>query len=469
MSNAAGSSSPYDLVVIGGGSGGVRAARLTGQLGKRVCIIEEKDLGGTCVHRGCVPKKFLVYASRFAGEFTDAAAYGWNVKTEGFEWKRLIENKDRELDRLGGLYERGLTGAGVEIVRGRAVFDSPTTVRVGQRSIEGARFLIAVGGRPDVVEIEGAGLGITSDDVFHLEALPKSIVIAGGGYIGVELACLFNLLGTETHLVHRGPRVLRTFDEECVEFLQERMRTDGVHLHLGQTIDRLTKGPEGITAHLENGTQLTGEAQLAATGRVPNTQGLGLDAAGVDVADDGSVIVDENYRTSAAHIFALGDVIRRLELTPVAIAEAISFVRREFEETERALDYTNVPTAVFSTPTFATVGMTEEQAWQRGHRVVAFCSNFRPMKQSLSQRNTRAFMKLVVCEETDELLGAHVVGPHAGEILQSMAVAIRCGAKKADLDGTIGIHPTAAEELVQMRSPTRTPDHARRPHIEQRS
>ncbi len=470
----------YDLCVIGAGSGGVRAARMASNQGKRVCIIEARDLGGTCVHRGCVPKKLLVYASRFAQNFYDAPAYGWQLTKPTFDWATLRDNKDEELARLGGLYAKGLENSGVEVLRGYGHFVGPNEVAIrgeDERTIQADRFLISVGGRPIRPDVEGAEHLITSDEVFHLDTLPKRIVIIGGGYIGVEFACLFNLLGVETHLVHRSQRILRGFDEETVDFLMEQIRLLGVHLHLGRSLSRITKDEAGLHAHLDDGQTLTGDVQLAATGRAPYTAELGLDKAGVACGDDGSVIVDDDFTSSQPHIFALGDVIRRLELTPVAIAEAIRFVRLHLcdetadaaantsakEETpgditatqRKAVDYAVTATAIFSTPTFATVGLTEEHAWSRGHEVKVFSSTFRPMKQTLSGRAGRSFMKLVVCAQTDKVLGVHVVGPEAGEIVQGFAVALHCGATKADLDGTIGIHPTAAEELVQMREPTR--------------
>lgn len=451
------SDTPYDLAVIGGGSGGVRAARLAGQLGKKVCIIEGRDLGGTCVHRGCVPKKFMVYASRFTHDFEDAPAYGWTLGAEPtFDWSTLIANKDKELSRLGGLYGKGLSNANVEVVEGFGHFVDANTIAVGERLIRAEHILVTVGGSPSPLEAEGADLSISSDEVFHLETMPERVLVVGGGYIGIEFACLLNLLGSKTHLVHRGPHLLRTFDQECSDFLADGMREAGVHLHLEETVRSLTKTEDGIEVVLRSGEKVVVDVVLRATGRQPNTARLNLASAGVDTGDWGQILVDEKFRTSAKHIFALGDVITRMELTPVAIAEAIVFIDELFGAGEKTIDYANIPTAIFSTPTMSTVGISEEEAWKLERPLSLFTSSFRPMKQSLSGRAGRSFMKLIVDTESDKVLGAHMVGEHSGEILQAMAVAIRCGATKKDLDGTIGIHPTAAEEFVQMRSVTRS-------------
>ncbi|MFT5355636.1 MAG: glutathione reductase (NADPH) [Polyangiales bacterium] len=450
------SDTTYDLAVLGGGSGGVRAARLAGQLGKKVCVIEGRDLGGTCVHRGCVPKKFMVYASRFTHDFEDAAAYGWNLGAEPtFDWSTLIANKDKELARLGGLYRKGLDSAGVEVIEGFGRFTDAHTIAVGERTIHAKNILVTVGGSPVTLLAEGTELSISSDEIFHLDALPKRVLVVGGGYIGIEFACLLNLLGSETHLVHRGPHLLRTFDQECSDFLAEGMREAGVHLHLNETVSSLRKCADGIDVVLPSGEEITVDVVLRATGRQPNTERLNLGSAGVDTGDWGQILVNEKFRTSAKHIFALGDVITRMELTPVAIAEAIVFIDELYGSGEKTIDYDNIPTAIFSTPTMSTVGLSEEDAWKLKRPLSFFTSSFRPMKQSLSGRAGRSFMKLIVDTESDRVLGAHMVGEHSGEILQAMAVAIRCGATKKDLDGTIGIHPTAAEEFVQMRSVTR--------------
>lgn len=451
------SDTPYDLAVIGGGSGGVRAARLAGQLGKKVCVIEGRDLGGTCVHRGCVPKKFMVYASRFTHEFEDAAAYGWTLGCEPtFDWSTLIANKDKELSRLGGLYQKGLEGAGVEIIEGFGHFKDDHHIAIGDRTVHAKNILVTVGGSPIALDAEGGELSISSDEIFHLETLPKRVLVVGGGYIGIEFACLLNLLGSETHLVHRGPHLLRTFDQECSDFLAKGMGEAGVDLHLNDTVRSLSKTAHGIDVVLQSGEKLSVDVVLRATGRRPNTERLKLGAAGVEVGDWGQILVDEKFRSSAKHIFALGDVITRMELTPVAIAEAIVFIDELYGEGNKNIDYKNIPTAIFSTPTMSTVGLSEEEAWKLKRPLSLFTSSFRPMKQSLSGREGRSFMKLIVDAKSDLVLGVHMVGEHSGEILQAMAVAIRCGATKKDLDGTIGIHPTAAEEFVQMRSVTRT-------------
>ena len=446
----------YDLFVIGAGSGGVRAARVAAKLGARVGLTEDSDLGGTCVNRGCVPKKLLVYAGRFRYDLEDMRGFGWTVPGEPtFDWAALIAAKDREIGRLNDVYGDLLDGSGVDLVRGRARFVDPNAIEVDGRRITAEKFLVTTGGTPHVVDIPGKELAITSDEVFHLDAMPERVVIAGGGYIGLEMGSIFRSMGAEVHVVHRGAHVLSAFDHECTDFLLSQLRLQGMHVHMEHTIEKLAKTPTGIAATLDDGTVLEGDVQLAATGRKPNTAGLGLDTIGVDLAPSGAVLVDDEFRTNVPSVFALGDVIERMPLTPVAIAEAMAFVSTQFGGKRIDVDYMNVPTAIFTSPEMASVGISEEHAWERGHRVHCFCSQFRPMRNTLAQRNIRSLMKMVVDEETDRVLGVHVVGPDAGEIVQGFAVAVRAGVTKSDLDTTIGIHPTAAEELVQMREPVK--------------
>jgi len=451
----------YDLLVIGAGSGGVRAARVAAKLGAKVAIVEKQELGGTCVNRGCVPKKLLVYAGRFGHEVEDMAGFGWTVPTKPtFDWATLIANKDAEIRRLNGIYGTLLSDSGVDLIEGFATFTDPHTVEVrdeakGTRSVSAAKILVTTGSTPHVVAIPGRELGITSDEVFHLKELPKRIVIAGGGYIGLEMASIFRTLGAEVHVVHRRDHVLGAFDRQCTDFLLSQLRLGGMHVHLEHTIEKLTEIDGGIGCELDDGTILECDVAMAATGRVPNTGGLGLEAAGVDLAKSGAVVVDDDFRSSVPHIFALGDVIERMPLTPVAIAEAMVFVSAQFADTPSELDYQNIPTTIFTTPEFGTVGMSEEHAWERGHEVHCYCSEFRPMRNTLSGRHSRSLMKMIVDEPTDRVLGIHVVGPDAGEIVQGFAVALRCGVTKGELDKTIGIHPTSAEELVQMRDPVK--------------
>ncbi|HJL05734.1 MAG TPA: glutathione-disulfide reductase [Polyangiaceae bacterium LLY-WYZ-15_(1-7)] len=446
----------YDLLVIGGGSGGVRAARMSAGFGAKVALVEGGPLGGTCVNVGCVPKKLLVYAASFADEFRDARGFGWSLPgAPRFDWPTLIANKDREIARLNEVYQGILGRAGVDILRGWARFEDPHTVRIGDRTVRAAKILVATGGKPKVIPIPGHELAITSNEAFSLDALPKRIVIAGGGYIGLEFASLFNLLGVETHLVHKDSYLLNAFDGDVRRHVTEQVRLKGVHVHHDHTVERVEKRGAELVAVLDDGTELAADLQMAAVGRVPNTDGLNLEAAGVEVAAGrGGIVVDDGFRTSQPHVFALGDVIDRVALTPVALGEGMAFARAQFGgEPEAAVDYESIPTAVFSVPQVGTVGLGEEAAWHRGEECLIYRSVFRPMKYTLADRHEKMLMKLVVCAKTDRVLGVHVVGPDAGEIVQGFAVALKGGATKAQLDATVGIHPTAAEELVTMREP----------------
>lgn len=444
----------YDLAVIGAGSGGVRAARMSAGLGAKVAIIEGADLGGTCVNVGCVPKKLFVYAASYAEAFEDARGFGWSSTRPAFDWKTLVESKNREIERLNGIYQSILERSGAEIIRGFASFEDAHTLRVGDRTLRAQTILIATGGKPWRPEIPGHELGISSNECFYLDALPKRIVIAGGGYIGVEFAGIFKLLGVDVHLVHRGQLVLNRFDQDIRRHLTDQMRLKGIHIHLDQTIERLDRKGDAIVATLKNGEKLEAEIQMAAVGRRPNTTGLNLEAAGVSVDPErGAIVVDDDFRTSTSNIYAIGDVIDRLQLTPVALAEGMAIAKTLYGGTPTSVDYDTIPTAVFSTPNVGTVGLTEEAAWHRGHECTIFRSEFTPMKHTLSGRHEKTMMKLVVCAKTDRVLGVHMVGPDAGEIIQGFAVALKCGATKAQFDSTIGIHPTAAEEFVTMRTP----------------
>lgn len=447
----------FDLVVIGGGSGGVRAARMAAESGARVALVEARELGGTCVNRGCVPKKLFVYGARHAHALHDAAAYGWTVDAPRFDWKTLVANKDREIARLNGIYRRLLGESGVELVHGFAKLADAHTVLVDGRSMSTERILLAVGGAPHAVAIPGHELAKTSDDLFHLEEFPRRIVIAGAGYIGIEFACIFRMLGAEVHVVQRSAEILSGFDDEMRAFLRDQLQVEGIHFHCGRTIERIeARDGDGICAHLDDGAVLSADVQAVATGRRPLTRGIGLEEVGVEMDARGVIPVDDEYRTNVPNIFALGDIIDRLPLTPMAIAEAIAFVSTQFLGRPQTIDYETVPTAIFSTPTFATVGLTEEQAWARGANVHVYCSTFRPMKDVLPDRAGRSRIKIIVDERDDRVLGVHVINEDAAEMVQAMAVAMRCGLTKKQLDTTIGIHPTVAEELVQMRQPVRT-------------
>ena len=441
----------FDLITIGGGSGGVRASRISAGYGARVALIEAGRLGGTCVNVGCIPKKLFSYAAHFAGDFEDARGYGWSVTNAAFDWSTLLANKDREIARLNGVYARVLADAGVEVVAGRAVIVDPHAVRVGDRMLTAAHLLVATGGHAVKPEIPGAELGITSDEAFYLDALPRRAILVGGGYIAVEFASIFNGLGVATTLVHRGGQLLRGFDEEIGVVLAEELAQQGVALALNEQVRELARDGAGLQLRLQSGRDLATDLVLFATGRRPNVAGLGLEAAGVALAENGAVRVDDFYRSSVPSIHAIGDVIDRVQLTPVAIAEGMALARTLFKGEPAALDYANIPTAVFSHPHVGTVGLTEAEARARHKAVTVYRTRFRPLKATLSGAGERVFMKLVVDRDSDRVLGAHMVGAEAGEIIQGLAVALNCGATKAQFDATIGIHPTTAEEFVTLR------------------
>jgi len=445
-----------DLFVIGGGSGGVRAARIAAGYGARVMLAEEYRVGGTCVIRGCVPKKLFVYASRFAADFEDAAGYGWSVPQATFDWPTLVKNKDAEITRLEGIYRDNLVRAGVEIVDSRAVIEDAHTVRILKTGARiRARFiLVATGGRavkaPAVPGIEHA---ITSNEAFHLERLPGRIAVVGGGYIAVEFAGIFAGLGVATTLVHRGEKLLRGFDEDVRDALGRAYARRGITLCLQTGLARIEKAVDGLVVSLTDGRELHVDQVMIATGRMPNTEKLGLEQAGVQLAANGAIIVDEMSRTSVPSIYAVGDVTDRVNLTPVAIREGHAFADTVFGNRPTRVDHAVVPTAVFSTPEIGTVGLTEADARQRYGNVRIFRTTFRAMKATLSGRDEQVLMKIVVDGETDRVLGVHIVGDGAGEMIQLVGIAVTMGATKADFDRTMAVHPTAAEELVTMRSP----------------
>jgi len=453
--------SHYDLIVIGAGSGGVRAARMSashinsGRGGAKVAIIEGRFLGGTCVNVGCVPKKMLVYGAHFAEQFEQAKGYGWTASKLEFNWQQLIENKNREIERLNGIYQRLLETAGVEIIRGWARLSDGKTVTVDGRKITADKILIATGGRPKKASFPGAEHTIVSDDAFFLPQLPKTVVIVGGGYIAVEFAGIFAGLGASTHIVHRGKNLLKAFDSECVQFLQGEMKKKGLQLHAEQEISRIEHIGETRRCVLKDGTVIDADVVLTAVGREPTLDHL-LDPS-LELArnKDGSLHVDENFATSQPGIFALGDVIGGLELTPVALAQGMVFAANQFGGKAKPTDMQHVPTAIFSQPNLATVGLSEDAAKEQGFDVAIYLSEFRTLKLTLTDDTERTLMKLVVDRKTDRVLGAHMVGDDAGEIIQGFAVAVSMGATKADFDRTIGIHPTAAEEFVTMRQPAR--------------
>ncbi len=443
----------FDLFVIGAGSGGVRAARMSSAFAARVAVAEVSRLGGTCVNLGCVPKKLMVYASVFSAAAEDAKGFGWTVPPPTFDWATLIANKDREIARLNGIYRELLESAGVRIIEGRARLRDRHTVEIDGTFVSAGRILISTGGHPFKSEIPGNELSITSDQIFHLERQPERIVIAGGGYIAVEFAGILNGMGSEVILVYRGPLFLRGFDDDVRSTLAEEMRKRGIDLRFETLIDRIDRTENGLAATTDHGDVIETDQVLNAMGRLPNTAGLVLDEIGVELSDSGAVVVDEFLESSVPGIYALGDCIDRVALTPVALAEGMALAETLFNDNPRVVDYANIPSAVFSQPPIGTVGLTETEARDQGFDVVIFRSTFKPMIHTLSGRDEQTMMKMVVDRASDRVLGIHMVGSDAGEIIQGMAVALKAGASKATFDSTIGIHPTAAEEFVTMRTP----------------
>ncbi len=449
----------YDLFVIGAGSGGVRAARIASGHGAKVAIAEEYRVGGTCVIRGCVPKKLMVHAARYAEDFADATGFGWSGQQKArFDWRAFMAAKDAEIARLNSLYIKGLESAGVEILHTRAEFAGPHELYLvnEERTVTAEKILIATGAAPFVPHnVPGAAFAITSNEAFHLESLPKSMAIIGGGYIAVEFAGVFHALGVETTLLYRGKQILRGFDDDLREHLSREMTRAGVTVMTHANVDRITRhdhGLGGYTVHCANGETVQAEEVMYAAGREPYTFDLHLELAGVEMAANDAIKVDAFNRTSAPHIWAVGDVTNRAQLTPVAIREGHAFADRVFGGRDiPPLDYSIIPTAVFSHPEIGTVGLTEREARARHGAVDIYKSTFRPLKHTLSGRGTRMLMKLVVHPETDVVLGAHLCGPDAAEMIQLLGILLKTGARKADFDATIAVHPTAAEELVTMR------------------
>jgi glutathione reductase (NADPH) len=443
----------FDLVVIGAGSGGTRASRLSAGYGARVAVVEESRLGGTCVNLGCIPKKLFVYAAHYGEDFADAAAYGWEVGPRRFDFARLRKNKDVEIARLNGVYAKLLDDAGVTRIDGRARLVDAHTVAVGERRISAEHILVASGGWPSLPQTPGIEHAITSNEVFGLERLPERVVVVGGGYIAVEFAGIFHGMGAHTTQLYRGELFLRGFDGSVRRALAAEMRKRGVDLRFGADVARIEKTRAGLRLTLNDGSALEADAVLYATGRAPNTRGLGLDAAGVKTGTSGEILVDDYSRTSVPSVWAIGDVTDRINLTPVALHEGICFARTVFGGAPTKPDYRDVPTAVFSTPSIGTVGLTEEEARERHGDVLVFQSSFKPLRHTLTGRDEQTLVKLVVDRASDRVLGAHMLGPEAGEIVQGLGVAVKCGITKAQLDTTIGIHPTTAEEFVTLRQP----------------
>lgn len=445
-----------DLFVIGAGSGGVRTARMCAQQGLRVVVAESQYLGGTCVNVGCVPKKLFVSASSFREEFRAAKGFGWQVGESSFDWPTLRDNKNREIQRLNDIYGNLLDKAGVELVEGWAKILGPDSVEVNGQVYRCKKILIATGGIPFVPEFPGREYAITSNEAFYLDSLPDRIVIVGGGYIAIEFAGIFNGLGVETHLLYRGELFLRGFDQDVREVLKEEVEKQGVMLHFSTDIETIEKMDDGLfRTVLNNGESIEAGLVMYATGRRPNIEGLGLENTTIETRSNGAIVVDDYFQTAEPSIYAIGDVIGRVELTPVAINEGMALTKTLVTGVPTTIDYTNIPTAVFSQPNTASVGLTEEQAREKyGDNLRIYRSKFRAMKETLGGGDNKVFMKLIVVNDNDRVVGCHMVGEGAGEIIQGIAIAVKMGATKADFDATIGIHPTAAEEFVTMRDVT---------------
>ncbi|PRW69203.1 glutathione-disulfide reductase [Pseudomonas fluorescens] len=445
----------FDLYVIGAGSGGVRAARFAAGFGAKVAVAESRYLGGTCVNVGCVPKKLLVYGAHFAEDFEQASGFGWSLGEANFDWATLIANKDREINRLNGIYRNLLVNSGVTLHEGHARLVDAHQVEINGERFTAKHILIATGGWPQIPEIPGREHAIGSNEAFFLKELPKRVLVVGGGYIAVEFAGIFHGVGAQTSLLYRGDLFLRGFDGSVRKHLQEELTKRGLDLQFNADIERIDKQADGsLKATLKDGRVLEADCVFYATGRRPMLDNLGLENTGVKLDERGFVAVDDLYQTAEPSILAIGDVIGRVQLTPVALAEGMAVARRLFKpEQYRPVDYANIATAVFSLPNIGTVGLTEEDARQNGHNVQIFESRFRPMKLTLTDCQEKTLMKLVVDADTDKVLGCHMVGPDAGEIVQGLAIALKAGATKQHFDETIGVHPTAAEEFVTMRTP----------------
>ena len=442
----------YDLLVIGAGSGGVRAARKSAEFGAKVAVVEEAALGGTCVNVGCIPKKLYVYASEYAAAWRESAGFGWRAEDVCFDWNTLRDNKTNEIARLNAIYARLLEAPGVDIIEGHGALAGPQEVVVGKSRYRAEKILLATGTWPAMPDIPGIELALTSNEIFDLERFPERLLIVGGGYIATEFASIFSGLGANVVQSYRGELFLRGFDHDIRQFLAEEMRKAGVDLRFNHRVTALESKPGSVLAHLSDGTEPF-DAVLYATGRRPNIAQLGLEHTEVTSSEAGYIEVDATFQTAEPSIFALGDMTGGWELTPVAIGEAMAFAQTQFGGQAQTMDYHAIPTAVFSQPPIGTVGLTEEESVAAGHQVTIFESTFRPLKHTVSGSQERTMMKLVVDADSDRVLGAHMVGADAGEICQGLGIALKMGATKADFDRTVGIHPTAAEEFVTMRTP----------------
>ncbi len=441
----------YDLFVIGAGSGGVRASRISSSLGAKVAIAEEFRVGGTCVIRGCVPKKLFVYASHYAEDIEDAKNYGWTVGEATHDWKTLIRNKDTEIDRLDAIYHTILSNNNVELYQSRAEIVDKHTVKVGDKIVTAEYILIATGGTPVMPDVPGIEHAISSNEAFYLEEMPKRVVVVGGGYIAVEFAGIFNGLGADVIQLYRGEKILRGFDHHVQQMVAQEIVKKGVDLRVQSNPAKIEKTTTGLLITLEDGSTLEADAVMYATGRRANTDGLGLENVGVELKPNGAVAVDPYSKTTVDNIYAVGDVTDRVALTPVAIHEGMAFAETVFAKKPRAFVHSNIPSAVFSQPPVGSVGLTEAEARQEYGDVDIYKSEFRPMKQTLTLGSERAMVKLIVEPKSDRVLGVHIVGADAGEIIQGIGIAVTCGATKEQFDATVGVHPTLAEEIVTMR------------------
>lgn len=447
------SSELFDLLVVGGGSGGVRAARMAAQAGAKVLLVEGGAMGGTCVNVGCIPKKLYSYAAHYAESFEEASGFGWAISEKPlFDWELLKANRRKEISRLNAVYLKLLDNSGVQLVNGWATLIDGHTVRVKGINYRAKNILIATGGTPMVPAIDGSEYVITSNEMFDLAVFPKRLLVVGGGYIASEFASIFNGLGAQVTQLYRGEEILRGFDQDVREFLSVEMRKSGVDLRTNTDVAKIAKTESGLTVSLKDGQTLQVDAILYATGRTPNVEGIGLDAVGVKQSKTGGIEVNEQYQTSVPSIYALGDVTARIQLTPVALGEAMTLVDHLFGQDKRKMDYDLIPTAVFTHPNVATVGYSESEARQTFNKIRIYRSEFKALKHTLSGSSERTMMKMIVDDSTDRVVGMHMVGADAGEVIQGFAVAMKAGATKAVFDSTIGIHPTAAEEFVSMRT-----------------
>ncbi|OUS34785.1 glutathione-disulfide reductase ['Osedax' symbiont bacterium Rs2_46_30_T18] len=447
----------FDLFVIGAGSGGVRTARMAAAKGVKVAITEDLYLGGTCVNVGCVPKKLFVYSSHYADDFKEAKGFGWNVGESQFDWPTLRDNKTKEIERLNGIYHNMLVNSGCTLIEGRGVMIDAHTVEVAGVQYSAERILVATGGWPFVPEFPGSEHVISSNEVFFLETFPKRAIVVGGGYIAVEFAGIFAGLGAKTDLLYRGELFLRGFDKEVREFVAQEVAKKEVNLNFNTDIESIEKQADGsLLVTTKDGKTIETDLVMYATGRVPKVEGIGLEQLGVEQAKNGAIVVNNNFQTSVPSVYALGDVIDRVQLTPVALAEGMALVNHLYSEGSADVDYDLIATAVFCQPNIGTVGLSEEQAREQYSGIDVYVSDFRAMKHTLSGSDERTLMKMIVDKATDKVLGVHMVGPDSGEIIQGIAIALKAGATKAVFDSTIGIHPTAAEEFVTMRSATRS-------------